>query len=58
MATSHPTRYVVLVWFHDHWGVNVSTDDHDEAVKACKTAWDFNEELRAQVIDLMPDEED
>lgn len=34
MAIAQPPRYVVLVWFNDHWSVNVTTDDSTEAETA------------------------
>lgn len=37
MATMKPPRYVVLVWFYDHWSVNAQTDDKAEAERV-KTA--------------------
>ena len=33
-----PTRFVVVVWLNDHWGVNVQTDDEAEAVRAFDAA--------------------
>lgn len=38
MANEKPARYVVVVWFHDHWAVTLQTDDQAEAEKAYDAA--------------------